>query len=34
MHYMGALFEIREYIESDHSPFAEWFNGLNSVTAA
>ncbi len=31
---MGAPFEIREYIESGRSPFAEWFNGLDSVTAA
>ena len=31
---MGALLEIREYIEGGRSPFAEWFDGLDSVTAA
>jgi putative addiction module killer protein len=31
---MSALFEIREYIEDGRSPFAEWFDGLDSVTAA
>jgi len=31
---MGALFEIREYIEGSRSPFAEWFDDLDAVTAA
>ena len=31
---MSALFEIREYIQDGRSPFAEWFDGLDSVTAA
>jgi len=31
---MGALFEIREYIEDGKSPFAGWFDDLDSVTAA
>lgn len=31
---MSAPFEIREYIESGRSPFADWFDGLDSVTAA
>jgi putative addiction module killer protein len=31
---MGAPFEIREYTEDGRSPFAEWFNDLDSVTAA
>lgn len=31
---MNGSFEIREYIEAGHSPFAEWFNELDSVTAA
>jgi putative addiction module killer protein len=31
---MSAVFEIREYMEGDRSPFAEWFDGLDSVTAA
>ena len=31
---MSALFEIREYIEAGKSPFAEWFDDLDSVTAA
>ncbi len=31
---MGALFEIREYIEAGKSPFAEWFDDLDSATAA
>ena len=31
---MNAPFEIREYLEGGHSPFAEWFDGLDSVTAA
>jgi putative addiction module killer protein len=31
---MNALFEIREYVEDERSPFAGWFDGLDSVTAA
>ncbi len=31
---MSALFEIREYTEAGRSPFAEWFDDLDFVTAA
>ena len=31
---MSAPFEIREYTEDGRSPFAEWFDNLDSVTAA
>lgn len=31
---MSALFGIGEYVESGRSPFAEWFDDLDSVTAA
>ena len=31
---MAGNFEVREYIESGSSAFAEWFDGLDSVTAA
>ena len=31
---MSAPFEIREYTEGGRSPFAEWFDDLDSVTAA
>jgi putative addiction module killer protein len=31
---MDAPFEIREYIEGARSPFADWFDELDSVTAA
>ena len=31
---MNGLFEIREFTENGHSPFAEWFNELDAVTAA
>ena len=31
---MAGTFEIREYTEAGRSPFAEWFNDLDSVTAA
>jgi putative addiction module killer protein len=31
---MSALFEIREYTEGARSPFAQWFNDLDPVTAA
>jgi putative addiction module killer protein len=30
---MNGSFEIREYIENGRSPFAEWFDGLDAVTA-
>ena len=31
---MGGAFEIREYTEGGRSPFAEWFDDLDAVTAA
>ena len=31
---MNGSFEIREYTEAGRSPFAEWFDGLDKVTAA
>lgn len=31
---MNAPFEIREFTEAGRSPFAEWFDDLDSVTAA
>ena len=31
---METIFEIREFNEGDRSPFAEWFNSLDAVTAA
>jgi len=31
---MNGSFEIREYTEAGRSPFAEWFNELDAVTAA
>ena len=31
---MGGIFEVREYTEGGRSPFAEWFDGLDAVTAA
>jgi putative addiction module killer protein len=31
---MNGSFEIREYIESGRSPFADWFDELDAVTAA
>jgi putative addiction module killer protein len=31
---MSASFEIREYTQGGRSPFAEWFEDLDSVTAA
>jgi putative addiction module killer protein len=31
---MAEAFEIREYIEVGRSPFAEWFDDLDAVTAA
>jgi putative addiction module killer protein len=30
---MNGSFEIREYIADGHSPFAEWFDELDAVTA-
>ena len=30
---MNGSFEIREYTEAGRSPFAEWFNDLDAVTA-
>jgi putative addiction module killer protein len=31
---MNGSFEIREYVENGHSPYVEWFGGLEKVTAA
>jgi putative addiction module killer protein len=31
---MNGSFEIWEYTEAGRSPFAEWFDGLDAVTAA
>ena len=31
---MNQQFEIREYTEGGRSPFADWFDGLDPVTAA
>ena len=31
---MQTIFKIEEYTESGHSPFADWFNSLDPVTAA
>ena len=31
---MSAPFELREYTEAGRSPFAEWFDDLDAVTAA
>ncbi len=31
---MAGAFEIREYTEGERSPFAEWFDDLDAVTAA
>ena len=31
---MNGPFRILEYTEDERSPFADWFNGLDSVTAA
>jgi putative addiction module killer protein len=30
---MNGSFEIREYVENQRSPYAEWFDGLDNVTA-
>src|SRR5437016_3578324 len=31
---MNGSFQIREYVESGHSPYREWFEDLDEVTAA
>jgi len=31
---MNGSFEIREYVEGGHCPYAEWFDHLDAVTAA
>ena len=31
---MNGSFEIREYVENGRSPCAQWFGGLEKVTAA
>ena len=31
---METTFEIKEYVESGSSPFADWFDSLDAVTAA
>jgi len=31
---MNGSFEIQEYAEGERSPFADWFNELDAVTAA
>jgi putative component of toxin-antitoxin plasmid stabilization module len=31
---MEAIFEIKEFIENESSPFADWFDTLDAVTAA
>ena len=31
---MGTMFEVREYVEDDRSPFGDWFDGLDPQTAA
>jgi putative addiction module killer protein len=31
---MQKIFEIKEFIEAGRSPFADWFNSLDAVTAA
>jgi putative addiction module killer protein len=31
---METTFEIKEYVESGNSPFADWFDSLDAVTAA
>ena len=30
---MTGPFEVREYVEGERSPFAEWFEALDAVTA-
>lgn len=31
---MDRNFEVKEFVEGGHSPFAEWFDSLDAVTAA
>jgi putative addiction module killer protein len=31
---METIFEIKEFVEFGRSPFADWFNSLDAVTAA
>ena len=31
---METTFEIKEYVELSRSPFADWFNSFDAVTAA
>ena len=31
---MNGSFEIREFVEDGRSPYAEWFSGLDEITAA
>lgn len=31
---MDTTFEIKEFIENEHSPFTDWFDSLDAVTAA
>jgi putative addiction module killer protein len=31
---MPGIFKIKEYLEAGHSPFADWFDSLDAVTAA
>jgi|ERR1017187_2626504 putative addiction module killer protein len=31
---MQTIFEIKEYTEAENSPFANWFDSLDAVTAA
>jgi putative addiction module killer protein len=31
---MQITFELKEYVESGNSPFADWFDSLDAVTAA
>src|SRR3989442_9110191 len=31
---MNGAFEIREYTEAGRSPFAQWFDSLDAITAA
>ncbi len=30
---MNGSFEVREYVENGRSPYGEWFEGLDNVTA-
>jgi putative addiction module killer protein len=31
---MEGNFEVKEFVEGGHSPFAEWFDSLDAVSAA